>query len=53
MKYKEYSEKKVTNYLKNKEINIFIDLGIGKKCWSVYTCDLTEKYIKINADYRS
>ncbi len=53
MKHKNYSEKKVTNYLKKNEINIKIDLSIGKHSWSVYTCDLTENYIKINADYRS
>ena len=53
MKYKKYSEKKVTKYLKRNEINIFVDVGIGDKSWSVYTCDLTENYIKINADYRS
>ncbi len=53
MKYKKYSEKKVTKYLKKKEINILIDIVIGNKSWSIYTCDLTENYIKINADYRS
>ena len=53
MRYKNYSEKKVSEYLKNKEISISIDLGIGEKNWSVFTCDLTEKYVHINADYRS
>ena len=53
MRYKNYSETKVSEYLKNKEISISIDLGIGEKNWSVFTCDLTEKYVHINADYRS
>ena len=53
MKYSKYSEKKVTKYLKKNEVNIIVDIGIGNKSWSVYTCDLTENYIKINADYRS
>ena len=53
MKYSKYSEKKISEYLKNKEINISIDIGMGKHKWTVYTCDLTEQYIKINADYRS
>jgi glutamate N-acetyltransferase/amino-acid N-acetyltransferase len=35
------------------DINIDIDLGIGKYQTAVWTCDMTEDYIKINADYRS
>ena len=53
MKYSKYSEKNLSEYLKNKEINISIDVGMGKHKWTVYTCDLTEQYIRINADYRS
>ena len=53
MKHKNYSEKKVTKFLQKSEVNIKVDMGIGIKSWSVYTCDLTENYIKINADYRS
>ena len=53
MKYSKYSEKNLTKYLKNKEIKISIDIGMGKHKWTVYTCDLTEEYIRINADYRS
>ncbi len=53
MKYSKYSEKNLSYYLKNKEINISIDIGMGKHKWTVYTCDLTEQYIQINADYRS
>ena len=53
MKYSKYSEKNLSEYLKNKEISLSIDIGIGNSKWTVYTCDLTEKYIHINADYRS
>ena len=53
MVHPNYSEEKAIKYSKNKEINITIDLEVGDKSWSVYTCDLTEQYIKINADYRS
>lgn len=53
MKYSNYSEKIISKYLKKDEINIKIDLSMGNKNWNVYTCDFTEKYIKINADYRS
>ena len=50
---KDYNEKKVNDYLKGKKINIEINLGIGKYESKVWTCDLTKKYIEINADYRS
>ena len=53
MKYSKYSEKKLNKYLKNKEIKISVDIDMGNHKWTVYTCDLTENYIRINADYRS
>ncbi len=53
MKYSYYKEDVVSKYLKNKEIEITVDIGTGKQCWSIYTCDFTSEYIKINADYRS
>ena len=37
----------------NIEISISIDVDMGNHKWTVYTCDLTEQYIRINADYRS
>ncbi|MYF88589.1 MAG: hypothetical protein F4186_04035, partial [Boseongicola sp. SB0676_bin_33] len=30
-----------------------VDLGLGVGTATVYTCDLTSRYIAINADYRS
>ena len=30
-----------------------LDIGCGKKDFTVYTMDLTKEYIKINSDYRS
>ena len=53
MRYSKYSEKNLSEYLKNKEISISIDVDMGNHKWTVYTCDLTEQYIRINADYRS
>ena len=53
MRYSKFSEKNLSEYLKNKEISISIDIGMGNHKWTVYTCDLTEQYIRINADYRS
>lgn len=41
------------NRLKDKEINIKIDLNIGRGSAKVLTCDLTEDYVKINAEYRT
>jgi len=39
--------------LKNKEVHIVIDLHLGKGAAKVLTCDLTEDYVKINAEYRT
>ncbi len=54
-KHPDYLESKVHDYLKNSEVKIFVDLGIGAKenSATVWTCDLNEEYIKINKDYRT
>ena len=44
---------KKSNVIKNKNIEISIDVGSGNKYFTAYTMDLTKKYIEINADYRS
>ena len=48
-----YDEKEVANYMKNENIEILVDLGIGKKEFTAYTMDFTKKYIEINSDYRT
>ena len=48
-----YNEEVLLKYMKEENIDITIDIGTGKKSFSVYTMDLTKKYIEINADYRS
>jgi len=48
-----YNEIEVAEYMKNEQIDLYIDLNMGKKSFSVYTMDLTKKYIEINSDYRS
>ena len=48
-----YNESKISQYMKNDSLVITVDLGIGNKSSSIYTCDLTHDYISINADYRS
>ena len=49
----EYAEKQVAAYMKNPEIVIRVDVGVGRSSATVWTCDLTHDYISINADYRS
>jgi glutamate N-acetyltransferase/amino-acid N-acetyltransferase len=49
----EYDEPTVAAYMKNREIVIRIDVGVGKASGHVWTCDLTHDYVSINADYRS
>ncbi|MEW6586751.1 MAG: bifunctional glutamate N-acetyltransferase/amino-acid acetyltransferase ArgJ, partial [Nitrospirota bacterium] len=39
--------------LKNKNIQIVIDLHMGKASAKILTCDLTEEYVKVNAEYRT
>ena len=53
MVYRNYSELRATEHLKRDNIFLEIDVGVGKSSSTVYTCDLTHKYIDINADYRS
>ena len=49
----DYSEDAASAYMKNPELEIGVDLGIGEGQSTVWTCDLTHGYIAINADYRS
>ena len=48
-----YDEAKVSAVMKEQEIEIRVDLGIGKGSAKVWTCDLTKEYVAINGDYRS
>lgn len=48
-----YDEAPVAKHMKGQEIDIDVDLKIGKGAATVWTCDLTHEYISINADYRS
>ena len=49
----DYSEDAASAYMKNAELLIGVDLGLGSGHSTVWTCDLTHGYIDINADYRS
>ena len=48
-----FSEAKATEILSASEIQIEIDVGLGEGERSVWTCDMSLDYIKINSDYRS
>ena len=50
---KNYDEAKVSESMKSPKISLKVQLGLGREKDRVLTCDLTEKYIAINADYRS
>ncbi len=49
----DYTEEMGAAVMAEKEITIRVDLGRGQAKDTVYTCDLSYDYVKINADYRS
>ncbi len=49
----DYREQEGAAHMKGQELLIQVDLGLGKAAKTVWTCDLTHRYIDINADYRS
>ena len=49
----DYDEAPVATYMKGRDIELSVDLGVGRGKATVWTCDLTHGYISINADYRS
>ncbi len=48
-----YDEAAMSAYMKNAEIEIRVDVGVGSGEAVMWTCDLTHGYISINGDYRS
>lgn len=49
----DYDETPVTAHMKGHEVAIAVDLGLGSGKATVWTCDLTHRYIDINGSYRS
>ena len=47
------AEAQTSAYMKNPNIDIEVELGIGTGKATVWTCDLTKEYVEINGDYRS
>lgn len=53
MVHPDYREPDAAAHMKGQDIRFTVDVGVGDAESTVWTCDLTEQYIKINADYRS
>jgi len=51
--YENYDEGEIASYMKNENLDIFVEVFTGTKNFTVYTMDFTSEYIKINSDYRS
>jgi glutamate N-acetyltransferase/amino-acid N-acetyltransferase len=39
--------------MKKQELEVGIDVGVGRGSATMWTCDLTKQYVAINGDYRS
>ncbi|CAN7238292.1 bifunctional glutamate N-acetyltransferase/amino-acid acetyltransferase ArgJ [Phenylobacterium sp. LjRoot164] len=48
-----YDEAKMSAYMKNQELEVSVDVGVGRASATMWTCDLTKQYVAINGDYRS
>ena len=48
-----YNEAAATKAVQGREVHIAVDLELGKGTARVWTCDLTDGYIRINGSYRS
>ncbi|SDB68658.1 bifunctional glutamate N-acetyltransferase/amino-acid acetyltransferase ArgJ [Belnapia rosea] len=48
-----YDEAPVVAHMKGREVEITVDIGLGRGKARVWTCDLTHGYIDINGSYRS
>ncbi len=48
-----YKEAQIDTHMKGRDIQILVDVGVGKAKATVWTCDLTHRYIDINGSYRT
>ena len=46
-------EKALSGIMNRKEISILVDLGVGAATATAWGCDLTDDYVRINAEYTS
>ena len=49
----DYREEDAAKHMKGQDVLISVNMGIGNAGSTAWTCDLTNRYIEINADYRS
>ncbi|GJD54356.1 bifunctional glutamate N-acetyltransferase/amino-acid acetyltransferase ArgJ [Methylobacterium dankookense] len=49
----DYSEAAASAVMREPDIRVRVDLGLGTGTARVWTCDLTKAYVEINGDYRS
>jgi glutamate N-acetyltransferase/amino-acid N-acetyltransferase len=49
----DYQEAEGSRVMAKPEITVRVDLGRGQAQTKVWTCDLSHRYVSINADYRS
>jgi glutamate N-acetyltransferase/amino-acid N-acetyltransferase len=49
----DYDETPVVRHMQGREVEIAVDLGLGRGKATAWTCDLTHAYIDINGAYRS
>jgi glutamate N-acetyltransferase/amino-acid N-acetyltransferase len=47
------AEKAANAVMQRPEFEVTLDLGLGEHAHTVYTCDFSADYVRINADYRS
>ena len=48
-----YREESIVPHMQGRDIMIEVDVGVGSAEFTVYTCDLTHRYIDINGSYRT
>ena len=48
-----YNESQILEHMQGRDILIEVNVGVGSESATVYTCDLTHRYIDINGSYRS
>lgn len=51
--FESYRESDGAAYMRRDQLEMTVDIGIGNGSFTVWTCDLTHRYIDINANYRS
>ena len=48
-----YDEADLSGRMREKDVSVKLDLGLGSGKWTFWTCDLSYEYVKINAAYRT